>query len=498
MDAGSEPYAAWRKPDAGSAVVDVDGQGRIHVLVNRSGQQIWYLRVEGEVRTAFEFLANGVSPSIAGDSSGQAHVVWSEGWEIRYRRWRNGWDSRVTTISDGGGNALRPHICTDASRNVHVVWDKAGNTWYDRRSAATGLWDGPQQVTFTNDLLGYFGPRVAANDAAPLILWGRNIGGQWSAWFTSRESGAWVTTQLDGAAGCSNGDLDVEPDGVVTAAWDRGYDIWSRRRVGGVWSGLTLVRGGDASSFGPRVCSVSSTRIDLVWRDNGSGLNDIWSGRWSEGAWSTGASITAGHGGVSPEIARDAQGIAYVVWSRDWDIWLATSASSDGTAPPSVGNLAASTTPGQATLTWANPRAIDLARVRVVHHSNRFPLAPNDGDVVLDRPASWGNDGHTHPGLSGLAHYYAVFVADDDANWSPPAWVAAILPTQADFDVDRDVDLGDFSRFQTCFNGPNRSPIGVAGCEITDLDGDHDADLADFSVFQRCFNGPNRLPACGG
>jgi len=32
----------------------------------------------------------------------------------------------------------------------------------------------------------------------------------------------------------------------------------------------------------------------------------------------------------------------------------------------------------------------------------------------------------------------------------------------ADFDNDSDVDLGDFARFQGCFNGPNRP---AAGCE---------------------------------
>jgi hypothetical protein len=64
----------------------------------------------------------------------------------------------------------------------------------------------------------------------------------------------------------------------------------------------------------------------------------------------------------------------------------------------------------------------------------------------------------------------------------------------ADCDRDGNVDIDDFSVFQGCFNGPNRSY--PTGCTSLDLDHDSDVDLADFSIFQACFNGPNRPPAC--
>ena len=64
-----------------------------------------------------------------------------------------------------------------------------------------------------------------------------------------------------------------------------------------------------------------------------------------------------------------------------------------------------------------------------------------------------------------------------------------------DLDRDQDVDLADFSLFQNCFNGPNRS-YGQAGCEDADYDWDHDVDLVDFRAFSNCFNGPNRPAAC--
>ena len=66
-----------------------------------------------------------------------------------------------------------------------------------------------------------------------------------------------------------------------------------------------------------------------------------------------------------------------------------------------------------------------------------------------------------------------------------------------DADRDGDVDLNDFSAFQTCFNGPNRPPPAVVGCLDRDFDNDGDVDLMDFGVLQTCFNGPNRPPAAG-
>ena len=71
-----------------------------------------------------------------------------------------------------------------------------------------------------------------------------------------------------------------------------------------------------------------------------------------------------------------------------------------------------------------------------------------------------------------------------------------IASAPGDFDHDGDVDLGDFSFFQICFNGPNRPPVVVSACPDTDFDKDGDVDLSDFSTFQACFNGPNRPASC--
>ncbi len=65
-----------------------------------------------------------------------------------------------------------------------------------------------------------------------------------------------------------------------------------------------------------------------------------------------------------------------------------------------------------------------------------------------------------------------------------------------DDDHDGDVDLQDFSHFNSCFNGPNMPPSDVNGCANMDFDFDGDVDLNDFNYLQGCFNGPNRPLAC--
>ncbi len=82
--------------------------------------------------------------------------------------------------------------------------------------------------------------------------------------------------------------------------------------------------------------------------------------------------------------------------------------------------------------------------------------------------------------------------------------ISMCFTPRQDADGDGDVDLGDFSVFQNCFNGPNRPYKLPAGfnkdCYCLDV-GDNpvvnDIDLADFNTFQGCFNGPNRPPKAG-
>lgn len=101
-------------------------------------------------------------------------------------------------------------------------------------------------------------------------------------------------------------------------------------------------------------------------------------------------------------------------------------------------------------------------------------------------------------GLATGTHTATISVTDPAAENNPQTITVTIVVRgpRADLDEDGDVDVDDFGRFQTCFNGPNRAPTFYCSTPNADLDGDSDVDLVDFARFQVCFNGPNRPPGC--
>jgi hypothetical protein len=167
------------------------------------------------------------------------------------------------------------------------------------------------------------------------------------------------------------------------------------------------------------------------------------------------------------------------------------------------------------------------------------PMAPGTVDLAVELNAENGADGvvNSHPAWGLLAsetggvRAWASGIAPHGPNETFPArnswlyigdamfhrltpagrelarraayWVRGLsIPASpwmnyGDYDEDGDVDLADFSHFQTCFNGPNRPYSFENGCADADIDGDGDVDLVDFSSFQACFNGPNRPPNAG-
>lgn len=63
-----------------------------------------------------------------------------------------------------------------------------------------------------------------------------------------------------------------------------------------------------------------------------------------------------------------------------------------------------------------------------------------------------------------------------------------MTPVPGDLEVDGDIDLRDFARFQNAWTG--MKPPTVPGCERSDLDGDGDVDADDLVIFREALNGP--------
>jgi WD40 repeat protein len=65
--------------------------------------------------------------------------------------------------------------------------------------------------------------------------------------------------------------------------------------------------------------------------------------------------------------------------------------------------------------------------------------------------------------------------------------IMARNPLAADFDLDGDVDLADWSPLSACLTGP--ATAAPPACASQDLDADADVDLFDAASFQRAFSG---------
>ena len=434
--AAASPLLAWSPPanitrlygnaDVAGGIIAHDSSGRLHSVFTRSSQELYYVLVDGDMRTVISYLAQGITPCVVADGLGKVHALWAEGSDIRYKQWNGVWGAALPTVSSGTGGCTDPQVCVDSANNLHAVWAKGGNVWYNRLSAVSGVWDGPQQLTSTNDVQSTFPPRVAAVGTSPVIVCGRKIGSPVSVWFLSKESGTWSSLQLPSSGtAASTGDIDAASDGNVYATWDDNSDVWCARRIGGSWSSIIAIRTGTPTSLAPRVATSSSSKVGIVWKDNGPGFGDVFGSTWNGGSWSSPATVTGLAAGtcIFPEIIRDASGYQHIAYCNGNELWWITDRP-DATPPPPVSNLAAASGDNQNVLSWTNPLAVDLAKVRIVFRTDHYPTSASDGTVLIDRAAVSGTDSVTHTGLTnGVTYYYAVYVGDEVPNYSAASLV---------------------------------------------------------------------------
>ncbi len=113
---------------------------------------------------------------------------------------------------------------------------------------------------------------------------------------------------------------------------------------------------------------------------------------------------------------------------------------------------------------------------------------------------SSSGEAHTHvlgigsealpPGVNvGTVTVYSPDASNVERQVTVTITVETVSP---DFDLDGDVDMGDFGMYQRCLSGPGQHP--AAGCEYADLDGDNDVDLNDFGILQGCMVGSGLIP----
>ncbi len=131
--------------------------------------------------------------------------------------------------------------------------------------------------------------------------------------------------------------------------------------------------------------------------------------------------------------------------------------------------------------------ALGLFPIEVSFYNRLDP----DNEFGYDRAGlefySWHGGGLALPGGQLMVHPtrgpatlvppWLIYQAED---------IRPLLP--GDFEGDADVDLADWSWFESCFTGP-QGEMSILNCETFDADTDFDVDLLDVATIQRNFTG---------
>ena len=219
--------------------VAVDSQGHLHVVWsdNRDGnREIYYKSFDGAAWSADLRLtvADQVStdPGIAVDGNDNLHVVWNDyrhsDYEIYYKRFDGaswGADTRLTSAS---GDSRYPSIAVDGLDRIHVVWqDKRGGE--GTKNIYFRLHDGiawQAEENIASDVPGSQTPAIAVDgNNHPHVAWRQDYGDSVRLYYKKSNGSAWGEEDML-AAGRPEWDppnpptITIDHLNQVHVAWD--------------------------------------------------------------------------------------------------------------------------------------------------------------------------------------------------------------------------------------------------------------------------------------
>jgi len=253
---------------SGSGMIAVDGARNVHMAwhdyTNYDGSgtdlDIFYKRwnATSSSWTTTEVVSTestGFSafPTIAMDSTGNAHVAWYDitnyggsgtDYDIFYKRWNatsSTWTTTEVVSTESTGSSITPTIAVDGTGNIHVVWYDMTNyggsgtdydIFYKRWNATSSTWTTTEVVSTESTSYSYSSTIAVDSVGNVQVAWEdmTNYGGsgtdedifykRWNA-----TSNTWATTEVVSteSTGDSNSPtIAVDGAGNVHVAW---YDI---------------------------------------------------------------------------------------------------------------------------------------------------------------------------------------------------------------------------------------------------------------------------------
>ncbi|MDD2563280.1 MAG: T9SS type A sorting domain-containing protein [Salinivirgaceae bacterium] len=271
-----------------------DNSGRLHVVYYNNGIYYSFSETKGLTwSTPFLIDEIGRNPSLVIDSNNILHLVYKNGgisaFDIVYRKFSNSeWSAAEIVYHDEITNISRPVLAIDANGALHCVWQRAGfsstpnsEIWYCKRDQVNG-WQTAVNVSNSYGASEY--PTLTTDLS-------NNIHVFWK----------------DSGEDIGNDKMVLYRKFTVGFGWDLNYTNLSNTT-------------GNGSSLTMDPCAVTDIQgnIHLVWKDNQTGVREIYYKKCTNGTWDSNFTNISNSMVASsyPSISTDTQGNLFVFWSE--------------------------------------------------------------------------------------------------------------------------------------------------------------------------------------
>lgn len=294
------------------------------------------------------------APQVAIDNSGNAMAVWHQNngastsiWARRYDATARIWGAPQLIETNDEGVAVFPRIAVDGAGNFIVVWlqnelfngNWAANVWSNRYDAATGAWGTAQRIK-ANDGQGALDYQIAVDSTtgAAIATWDQYDGVRYNIWVNhySRSAGTWGTPSMiesNDAGTAAYPEVAIDGSGNAVAVWQQSdgvkFNVWSNRYSAGAWGTAQPIEGNAGDAYLPKIAVDAGGNALVVWQQSDGVRFNIWANRYSGGSWGTAVAIQAGlsENAVGAYLAMDSSGNAIAAWHQGTDtgqqVWTA-------------------------------------------------------------------------------------------------------------------------------------------------------------------------------
>ncbi len=275
--------------DAWAPQIAVDPSGNLHLVWDSRlpSHTVAHSEIHYRMRspsgewsdvTVLSSTGTALQSRIAVDPSGTVHVVWIQGFGMKYRqKISNGEWSEIETVPVGSTGSDNPYICSDHEGGLHVVYEGGEDDIKYLYRSPTGEWSEPVNVSESRWVYSWYASVAVDEDGKPWVLWTENDGG---------------------------------------AGWNTGI-IYYAKMMGDTWAqpeSIPGTRAGHAWPRGKRLFFYGGKKY-LLW---GDGYYEIFLGE-TEGDLDVGVEVRNPFdppGSPYPEAVLDERrGVIHVVWS---------------------------------------------------------------------------------------------------------------------------------------------------------------------------------------